>query len=283
MKKTTIKELGSNLPIGILDKGKLKKEFVLRPYKSKVDRILNIWREVNEGKPLGYLTAKYISLVVDRVADIGFTLDATGNSGADQELKIHNWYFADVLYALIYSRITSISNIIEVAWSCPMRNAEGAAKCNGQGIAKADLWSTEVNVIEDVKELEHWLKLKKGFKLRDGGLCRKVKMKPVTFQSQLSIGAASVGINSVGYHHFMDAIIGVDCLEGDYILTMGEIDEIEKIDALTIDRQAGKIAAGADLRTHLECSKCGAKIVNALNWSFDHFFDYSIPSEVLMI
>lgn len=281
MKKTTIKELGSNLPIGILDKNKLKKEFTLRPYKGKVDRILESWRSNNEGKPLGYLTAKYLSLIIDRVEDISFVLDATSDSSADQELKIHNWYFADVLYAFIYSRITSVDNIIEVAWSCPMQKAEGTAKCNGQGIAKADLWSTEVTTIEDLKELEHWIKLKKGFKLRDGNLCRRVKMKPISFQSQLSMGAASIGINSVGYHHFMDAISGVDCVEGDYVLTVAEIDEMEKIDALTIDRQAGKIAAGADLRTHLECDKCGAKIVNALNWSFDHFFDYSIPLEAL--
>jgi hypothetical protein len=96
-------------------------------------------------------------------------------------------------------------------------------------------------------------------------------------------------MNSIGYHHFREAVDQVETNasgEGkkrfDYVLTNEEIDEIEKIDVLVIDRQADKIAAGPDLRTHLECPKCGIKILNALNWSFDHFFDLSVPMGVLM-
>lgn len=282
MRATTLGELGASLPIGVVDGKVLKKDFTLRPYKSWVDRTLGLWREANQGKHIALLVAKYMSLVVESAGGVTYPLTTERDSLPAQEFAFHGWWYADVMYAYLYSRVQTVGSKIAVPYSCPMRTASGPARCDAAGIKIADLNSIEVDVAESPSELEVWVDLTRGFQLRKGQTCKKLKLRPIKFRAQMLAGSGAVGVDSVGYNHFRDAVCAVDCIEGEYVLIDQEIDEIEKIDTLRVDRQANKVAAGASLRTHLDCPKCGAKIVNALDWDFDSFFDSSVPGAALM-
>lgn len=87
----------------------------------------------------------------------------------------------------------------------------------------------------------------------------------------------------MGYGEFREAVCGVDCQQGHYTLTDAEIDEIPKIDLLAIDRKAGSVAAGADMRTTIKCpaKKCGAPILQAFDYTYKRFFDSSVPLSAL--
>lgn len=268
---TTVKELGMQLPVGVLKDGKLEKAFSLRPYKSKVDRYLNIYREANEGRTMAHLAAKFLSLIVESAGGVAYPLAQSGDSTVDSEGKIYSWYFADVLYAYLYSRIVNVSELIEVPYRCP--------RCGTKGIAKADLWTTEVKVIEKVEELSTWVDLNDGFKLENGKTCKRIKLHPVKYQAMFAAGSGNSGVGGLSYAQLRESIAAVDETPPGYTIKDSEIDDIGKMDMLRIDRQAAIVSAGPDMRTSIDCPKadCGVQIKDALNWAFDPFFDSSVP------
>lgn len=278
MRTTTIQELGSKLPIGEVADGVLQKEFTLRPYKGRVDRHLAVWREANEGKNMAHLAAKYLSLIVAAAGRSAFDLTADGNSTADQEYKIGDWYFADAMYAYVYSRIVNISEWIEIPFMCP--------KCKTQGMMKADLRTTEVRVLESPAELVVMVDLQDGFKLASTGkLARRLKLNPVRFRAMLLPGQAQAEVGSLTYTQLRESIVEVDGAPVGTVLTDTELDELTKRDLLRIDRQTTIVAAGVDLRTTVTCPKeaCGFKVRDAMNWAFDPFFDTSVPLSALTL
>jgi len=283
MYTTTIKELGPKLPIGRIQGNTLLKDFSLRPYKSRIDRFMNIWREQNEGQHQALLSAKFLSLVVESFAGEALPLIAEGkekgNSTPEVMLKVLDWYWADAMYVYLYSRITTLSEFIEVPFACPM------SKCGFKGMLKPNLLTTEVVVMESPEELFHWVKMRRGFKVNQNKHhVQELKLQPVKFKTLLAPGAVMEGVESLGYNQFRDSIAELKGVDRNYVITDEEIDEIERIDTLMVDRQAGKVSAGPKLRTTLECpkDKCGGRIINALDWSFDSFFDSSVPLGELM-
>lgn len=284
MKLTTIAELGQQLPIGKVDGDKLIKTFDLRPYKSKIDRFMNIWNEANEGQHIAKGVAKFLSLLVSQYADEALALDSEGDSTADTMAKVLNWSFADVMYIYIMIRI-SVSELMEVNYSCP--------ECQHKGLVKLDLKSTEVMVFEKPADLYTAVKLKHGFKLATGKICKSLVLQPIPFKTLLLSGATQGNTDSLGYNQLREAVYKLGGAEQGYVVSDEELDEMSKIDQLIVDRYAGKATAGPKMRTVFECEsqvdrggekqKCGHKITNALNWSFDDFFGSSIPLGELMI
>lgn len=274
MRTTTIKELGSKLPIGELANGVLHKDFTLRAYKGRVDRHLAVWREANEGKSMAHLAAKYLSLIVAAAGRSAFELTPDGNSNAEQEFKVGDWYFADAMYLYVYSRIVSVSEWIEVPFMCP--------KCKTQGVLKADLRSTEVRVLESPAELSTWVELQDGFKI-DGKLVRRLKLHPVRFRAMTLPGQGQTDVGSLTYSQLRESIVEMEGTQPGTIPTDADLDELTKRDLLRIDRQTSTVAAGIDLRTVVTCPKesCGFKVRDALNWAFDPFFDASVPLSAL--
>lgn len=275
---TTIKEQGARLPIGMLtENGRgLKKEFTLRPYKGRIDRHIAHWRSQNEGEHVGRFVTKLISLLAKDVGGEELTLSEDGDSSATQELKVQGWHYADVMYMYLYARIISVDSWMRLPYVCK--------RCGEPGMVNADLWTTEVRTIDSVKQLKQWIDLKNGLKLRGGETAKRLLLRPIRFSSQLMAGAGSSGAIQLGYSEFRDAVCGVDCIGGHYTLTDAELDELDKVDLLSIDRQAGSIAAGPDMRTTVQCQtpRCGAPVVEAFDWTFDSFFDSSVPLSTLV-
>lgn len=274
MKHTTIKEQGQNLPIGEVKDGKLVKDFALRPYKGRVDRFLNTYREANQGRSVAYLAAKYLSLIVESAAGTAYPLTETGDSSADQEARIHGWFFADFLYAYVYSRIANVSEWIEVPAVCP------AAGCPYTGTLRADLTSTEVTVLEKPEELFTWVDLRDGIKVGDR-VSKRLKLQAVRYRAMLLPGAAHQDVNSLSYAQLREAIVEIEGAPAGYVVLDKDLDDLSKFDLLRIDRQAGLVAAGLSMRTTILCPKCGTPIRSAFDWNFDPFFDASVPSDLL--
>lgn len=279
MRTTTIKELGTELPIGFLSEksNQLVKSFSLRPYQSWVDRRMNTWREANQGKPGAWLVAKFLSLIVEEAGGHHFKLDDNKDSSDALLVKILDWNFADVLYMYMWARIQVCDQIV-VTYGCT--NVD----CSLQSAEKlVDLTSIEVVCAEAPNETKFWVDLRDGFKLANRKVCRGLELKAIPFRVVLLPGASQGSVDdSLGYNQMREVVVNIKGEDAGYILSDAELDEMSKWDQMLINAQAGKITAGLKLRTTLLCDKCKQPIVRALDWSFDHFFDSSIPVQLLM-
>lgn len=279
MKHTTVKELGAELPIGFVSEksNQLVKSFSLRPYKSKVDRQMNIWREANQGKPGAWLIVKFLSLLVEEAGGNYFRLDDKGDSSPELMAKILDWNFSDVIYMHMWARIQVCAQMA-VAYGCP--NIDCSLKSAETII---DLTSIEVSCAEKVEECKFWVDFRDGFKLPNRKICRKIELRSIPFRAVLLPGGGQGSVDdSLGYNQMREAVSAVDGADDGYILTDEDLDELSKWDQMLINAKAGKVTAGLKMRTTLICDKCKQPIVRALDWSFDHFFDSSIPVKLLM-
>ena len=283
MKTTTIKENGYKLPIGVLStdgdrKGKLIRDFSLRPYKSSIDRNISDWMEANESKYptrsvfIAARVAKFISLICSQFGDKAWALDKDKNSTPEQELAVYGMYYADVFYVYYMARIAALGPQYEFPYVCPDKKC----KANEGSTIIFDLSTTDVDILEDNDPLEKWVTLSHPFKNRDGRLVKKLKIAPARWGLTSRpdfYGATTVGV-SVSI--LRECVRQIDSQEGNYELIDDEIDEIHHMDIINIDRHTKTLAPGLDLQTKVTCI-CGQIILNPVNWTPDFFLASSLP------
>lgn len=284
MRTTTVKDLGANLPIGVQRENALIKPFTLRPHTAQTDRLLNIWREANKGQHIGWEVCKYLSLIVLSIGDEAFPLDANGDSPIESVTRFHSMNFGDVMYLWLYARIMAVEEKCEVPYACP--------RCGLVSKAIADLWTTEVLVIDSVKETQTWAGLKKGFTLKSGKKSGDICLRPAPFSAFLLPGTSAQSTDSIGYAQIKECIVKVKGTEEHHMLADDELDTLPKMDWLRLDRIAGRVSGGPKMRTAIRCDgsieeagkdpvPCGNEMTHALDWSYDSFFDSSVPLESL--
>lgn len=277
---TTVGELGASLPIGFgTPGGKLDKAFSLRPYKSRVDRQLGLWRTANEskyqddrGQLTALLVAKFLSLMVEAAGGNALPLLPNGDSTPEGELMVHRWAFSDVMYAYYYARVQSLGHELVLPCVCPN------GRCRWVGQAEFDLRTTAVRVAESTKDTQLWLELKRPFKLGDERtLVRSVKLSPITWATATRPGVLISGVHEMSYNAVLDSITAINNDDTPRTLTEADLDQMERVDRVRINKVADEVSAGLDMRTSVQCPKCAALISDALNWSFDSFFGDSVP------
>lgn len=277
MRKTTVGELQSQLPVGVVVGNKLVKEFSLRPYRASIDRHMGAWEETaaqkyTPGVLLAHRVPKFLSLLVGEIGGKSVPLQENGDSSPEQELKFHKLHYADAMYLYLLARISAVGADYRLPFRCPA--------CKTEGTATFDLKQVQVTVLETPAELEATVKLKHPIKLRTGKTARQVKLRPPSWTIMTKPGVVGASVGQVGYSYLVEAICGADCEEGPYEFMPDEVDALSKIDTIMLDRHAP--AAGPDLEAKINCPKdaCKAEIVNGVNWTFAHFFGWSVPDSV---
>lgn len=278
MKTYTLQDLGPRLPIGIPHNGGLQKSFTLRPFKTKIDRHLAKWIKDNADRDPLVLEAmkvgKLISLLVSSVGDMAFAVDEKGNSPAEQEAKIYNWFMADVMYLYMYARCQAVGSKMTLPIACP--NCKYSTTD-----AVFDLNHTEVLVVEDVKQLTKWIKLQDPFLLRDGKTrVNSVKLGPVKWSTYCKPGVLDAEIDTFDPDSLRDSICAINNDDQRaYTMTDAEIDELSKRDFTRINQTTAEVSAGPDIRTVIPCPSCNFPITSPLQWTYDFFFDGSFHVE----
>jgi hypothetical protein len=286
MKMITVRELGAQLPVGFPQPdGSLAKAFTLRPYKSRIDRHIGHWEEANrdqfgsdQGKALAMKVAKFVSLIVESVGGKPLALTEDGDSPEERQVEIAQWAFADVLYVYFFARINSLGEQLSVDAAC----SACGTQYTGDNSLIFDLREADVRLVEKVEEMDLWYEVRKPFRLRDKKtMCKSVRIAPMRWVTMMQPGVLSgSAMGQLGYRMLADSICGVNN-DGSapYDFTDQEMDEVEKIDRVAIDRLAEQVGGGLSLRTVVTCDKkdCAQPISNPLNWSWDHFFGESVP------
>jgi len=279
MRETTIAELGPNFPIGFPDdNGKLIKPFTLRPYKARIDRHLGHWREANEGRSITYLVAKLMSMVVSQAGPHQLPLDKDGDSTAEGELGVSQWFFSDVMYAYVWARIKSLDPFLWLPVKCPVCPFSAPR-------VKFDLRTCTVFVAESLEDMRREVTLRDGFPLRGGKeTVKAVTLQPVKWAALYDDGAIGTAITSSSYVQLQSAIRAINGSDNPYTPLVEELDEASRVDMLLMDRGSNIVSAGLDLETSITCpgvkdEECGFDITEKLDWSFDSFFDSSFQLE----
>jgi len=277
---TTVKERGLRLPVGKVVDGHLVQTFTLRPYKSWVDRAMGNWRQANQGRELPYLVAKYLSLVVAEACGRAFSLTDDRDSLPEVELGILEWPMVDVFYAYLMSRISAVTSLVAIPFTCPQCRTEHSN-------VTYDLSNMRVECADEIKDIRCVVPLRDGFRLADGTQATSVTLSPAPWRVMLIPGVLGGGLGTIEYQHLRETIVEVN--GESRMLLESELDDMGKLDRVLIDRKAGGLVSGPSLQTVAECTgerkdgtPCRYVHSRTLVWTFDDFFESSVPEEVLM-
>lgn len=281
MYTSTVKDLGSKLPVGIMHNGKLQRELELVPIKAKVDRVMAEWKEREaESKLPGQVIAgavpKLLSLVVRRVGEKTYP----AVEDASTELEFHKWYYADALYAYVQARIQNLGPDVVGPVVCPHGRM---GKCGFQSpSAVFDLSSADVVVADNLEELSRWVDLQQPFILSDGKTTvRSLKISPLLWSTLERPGVIGGPESVIDLATFQDIVAGINGKDEVVSLTEQDLDEMGQLDFKRINYIANEMLPGVDLRVTMICPDCGSPIVNPLQWDYDYFFGRSIPAVLL--
>jgi hypothetical protein len=286
MKKTTLGELGPQLPIGQLVGNKFEKEFVLKPYKAKIDRLIGLWKQTqmktynsNDAQLGAKIVPKFLSLICERVGTKTMPVTDKGDSTAEAELWVSKWPMSDVLYMYIYTRVVALDPMLKVPAACGTMGCDFKANS-----AEFDLRTLEVRYSETINDTFEWVKLTTPIKNRDGSLTiREVRVEPVSWLTVVNRGAPSSVSSPFSTFALRESIKAINKGESkdgtSYTLIEDEMDELSKRDLIKLDQVCGDLSLGIDITTKIDCPKCGTPMLNLLDWDFESFFDLSFRLE----
>ncbi len=276
MKTIPVRELKNNLPIGILSDGKRHCDFTLRPYTGIIDRQLAMWSQENSdvqekdrAKFEFRKIAKHLSLLLERVGEVSFPLDAKGQGTAEAELRVLQMALPDVLYAYIVARIKALGEHFDLPFTCP--------HCKAVSKIRFDLNDIEVKVPETEDEISFWVDLKTPIPVGDRSLARALKISPLTLSSVVSGGYGGKVNNAMDLVAIQSAVTAARVQSGDIPFQMSdaEVDKLTKLDILHLTRETNLRMSGPNVVLDITCPKCGAESSDILDWSYTFFFELS--------
>lgn len=276
MKIFKVSELKNYLPIGIKDEnGKWHREFSLRPYKGKTDRLLALWDKEQESlkdkDQRQYeikKVAKHIALMLERVGDLTFPTDKDGNALPSTELAVLGMNLADVMYLYIYLRIKALGNDLTIPFVCP--------SCGHRTGVSIDMTQIEVHVPEKPEQAAFWVKLSSPLVVKDNFTINSFYIEPLKFHSLANHSNLTVN-NSMDLFALQETVTKVNEHQGgtSYHLSDSELDELDKKDILHLTAEASKCKVGPEPVVDVECPKCHTETPNILDWSHTFFFEQS--------
>lgn len=276
MKVYKVSELKNHLPIGIKDEhGKWHREFSLRPYKGKIDRLLALWdkeqdslRDKDRRQYELKKVAKHIALMLDRVGDLTFPTDKDGNATPSTELAVLGMNLVDVMYLYIFLRIKALGNELHIPFVCP--------NCGHETVLGVDLSQIDVHVPDNPDKAAFWVKLNNPLKVEDT-VINSIYIEPMKYASLAHHSNLTVN-NSMDLFALQETVCKVNEHQNGgvpYRLSNRDLDELDKKDILHLTLEASKAKVGPEPVVDVECPKCNHETKDILDWSHTFFFEQS--------
>lgn len=264
--KTTLGELGNQLPVGQNEQSVLYKVLEVKPWKLKNERELGELRDKHREANL----AQYISMVLGSMCTSFGATDLSSMSMSDKRARMGRMYMGDMFYAYMWLRCSALGAKMDTNLSCP--------SCAAKFKAPIDLNSTEVICAKDAAALDWVYTLLDPIEVQgtrvtrfDMGPARWRTLEGADFNSGLNTGAAKSMI-------IRGSIVKMPELErGSF--SEDDLDELSKRDLETITRAIDEHSIGPDMSIETQCLRCRSDMKVSLDWGFDSFFSISSPSE----
>lgn len=273
IKKTNPQERGFQLPIGVLQGGKLVRDFSLRELSFDIERDVGKFRRQNSERPGTAQVGKLLALLIDSLA--GQPMEhVPGDPKAKEEdtiLKVGRLYLADVYYIYVMARIQEIGHEYKSKFMC--------FNCGYKGEMVSDLRTMDVYAVEDVSVLQKKVTLFKGLKYRDGTVKKSVTISPMLWVNMESKDAAEAAADEMlmKLHFVSRCITGVEGIDSPVALTPAELGSIRKIDIEIISKEINDMNIGPRLVADGNCPKCNGAFSWPMDWDYPSFFGISSP------
>jgi hypothetical protein len=266
MKTVQLKELGPQLPLGLVDaKGSWAKDIATRPWRMKEERELGALRDQNRDANV----AMFVGMVLGAMCTKLGANDLESIKSTERRIIVSQMFTGDVFYAYIWLRVQAIGSELQMQLTCP--------NCSSKFPFDADLESVEVTTVEKLEDAQWTYELANPFTLR-GQQLTKLLLGPSRWNglemmgpSGLNTGAAKAGMIRSSIH----AIYGKDGKPMAIALTDTELDEMSKRDLERITTQIEKNHVGPNMAVEGKCEKCRAAFKMPIDWGYDSFFGSS--------
>lgn len=264
--KTTMKEQGPRLPVGILDGTALHKDIITKRWTTKEER------ELGELIAPDASMAEHVSIVVANMCSKLGPHDLDAMKPEQKAVAISTMYMADVFYAYAWLRKKTMGNKLRLEISCPR------AGCGVSFPYTGLLDTIEVVTVEDIDDILWTYKLEDPVKLRKKDVTHFQMAYPkwtVMEQAKGSTNEAEVKAMTI-----QGSIVGLNDDNEPVALVMSEIDELSKIDFEQIQEGINDHFLGPKMGIEGACEKSvcttykrgGFKFTFPINWGYKDFF-----------
>ena len=267
-KKTTVRELGPTLPIGVKSpQGAVGKELVVRPWRMREEKAIARALSALPDENFGTRLAIVMSVMCQRLGPVD--LDQIKDIPA-RRLIISTMTMPDVFYAYIWLRIQAIGNEIKFNFKCPKQ------KCHHEFEFVADLMSTEVKVPVDETDLYWEYKLKTPVQIR-GLTVEGFRMGPqqwMTAENAVASDGPKVSVIQGSIRGFSNEKT-IDKTTNQPIeqkLLDSELDEITKYDLEGMFSAISKHQFGPVMAVDVTCPQCEHSWESSIDWRYESFF-----------
>lgn len=263
IKKQTLAEHGSVLPIGILDvSGTLHRGIECREWRLKEERELGAALERVESARMG----QYISTVIGTLCtQLGpFKLDTM--KPAERSVIISQMWMPDVFFVYLWLRVQTMGKILTLKLTCP--------NCGHRFDYSADLSSVMITSAEKIEDSRWDYQPQRAFEMR-GKKVEKMTFGPARWAAIDALGdkvGKNFGVMKAGL--ILGSIHEVNGASG-VAYADHELDEMYKIDVETLTNLIDKMSLGPDMSVEDVCEKCGKQYRSTLDWGNDAFFAVS--------
>jgi hypothetical protein len=267
MKRVTLKELGSNLPIPV--EGKKNLSFSFKSW--GLDEEKEIGEIKRKSQYMGPFISKVLSYMMDTCCGEDFkTMDDDARQFFLAQMPMMN-----VLYLWIYLRYDQLDEMLRLDVGCP-----GCGRMNKN--FTASLSGLDIDVPEkDDKPIGEY-KLRKKFKITDKDADEVQSLKFVRtpwFAMDTADDEVTTNQGLIMELMFAKSIVGTDAEEG-FIDIEAINKKLRKRDIEFLSNAIQKHNAGPSLAIEGKCHYCPTKFFRQLDWSYDTFFgSSSLPTD----
>lgn len=267
-----LRELGKQLPIGLLDvvdesnghKEVLKKDFDIISTDWNVERDVDkTWKKIQQQPGitiLDYLVC-VLTHTVTRLADINFK-----KHNPDRRLAILNNMFAgDIFYMYTWVRIESMGHTF------PIKDME-CVKCKHMHDFPVDLYSLEVATRKDAAGLYKKIQLRDGFESM-GEQRYDLTLRPATFFALAHIPDTNEAEMFAALTK--DSVVDIEGMPDGASMTDNDIHQLSKWDMSIISEEIDLVAGGPQWIIEGECPKCQFGFEHDIDWRYSNFFNRS--------
>jgi len=267
----SVKELGFNLPIGIVEGGKFKRGFTFNEYNYDLEKDVARFRRMNEQIPNTRIVTKVLSVCVNQLGGKPLIPEEVTDPNQREIVamqKIGQLFMADVYYLWIRLRMEELGTEYKSPFAC--------LSCRRQGEILTDMESMDVFCVNDPSILEKEVKLQKGLKFRDGSLKKTVTVNPVRWcqlDTPEMVNVASDPM-SMKLHFIRHAITGIQGYSEPVVLMDEEIGSLRKVDVEILSGAVNYTNLGPSMTLTGKCpnQECKAPFTWPLDWDYDSFF-----------
>lgn len=261
--KTTLKELGPNLPLGVINGAELSKAIKVKPWRMKEEKELGKLRDENRSEN----SARWATIVLATMCPQLGELDLASMDMNKRIIHIGQMSMGDVMYAYFWLRYQSLGPSVPMEIACP--------NCRKEFTLHADLESLIIRTSESYDDTLWEYDLRDPFELR-GSQVNGFVISPARWnaiETQNTAGALDVGAAKSSV--IRGSIHSVKGIGEALALTDSDLDEMTKFDLESLTTLIDERHIGPDLAVEDKCEQCKRPFRMSLDWSYDSFFGIS--------